>query len=313
MYHKVYTKSIADKKVRHLGGNYMKIAKKLQKKAIVINMLGDIKVFPIVKEDLDNLVCERLQKLKSQFDEDAFELAFELESEYKCLYDNTEQLFQTIQTRLNGLTLPGDELTNEEKFEMCVDHYATLVTIKEVMNSWVLETDIDLEKVAERCSDRIGQYIGAVQFFKKQSMKDLDLKQAKEWDIFEKHIKDFIDTCLCATGILYSGNCNGLVKAVDTQVNAKREEITEYVKYQIQLEELCEELTEGTGAEEVFQTHKTGKELEEYLMSEGFTLDRFNGSHKIYKNEEGEVRIIPHKKATQVLAPKTRKRILGMN
>lgn len=59
---------------------------------------------------------------------------------------------------------------------------------------------------------------------------------------------------------------------------------------------------------------RTSLELKKHLKEQGFVLDRHNGSHNIYKNEEGEVRIIPARPGNHVLAAKTAKKIYqGVN
>lgn len=54
---------------------------------------------------------------------------------------------------------------------------------------------------------------------------------------------------------------------------------------------------------------RTNLELKRHLKKEGFELHRHNGSHQIYKNDEGEVRLIPARRGNHVLAAKTAKKI----
>lgn len=54
---------------------------------------------------------------------------------------------------------------------------------------------------------------------------------------------------------------------------------------------------------------RTNLELKKHLKKQGFELHRHNGSHQIYKNEEGEVRLIPARRGNHVLAAKTAKKI----
>lgn len=250
-----------------------------------------------------------LNEVKDNFESNLLEVASELERRQVERLDKVQKFSATILTEAQKLN--DDKMIEdfnvfreglkglEERLDETVDRMnEERVQVRDEIKEMLLEA------LSEECS-----------FLNRAAdvcMKNGDASRACELKEVMRKLLNNASNIMSEIMHQYEEAIHNICAEMWSVIDAKNENLHYFIQF---LKEKTSELIEKESAEEMDKIYpnspKTHNELKKYLESNGFEIDRQNGSHQIYKNaESGEVRVLPSRRGAHVLAPKTRKKIL---
>lgn len=250
-----------------------------------------------------------LNEVRENFETKLLEVASELERRQVERLDKVQKFSAVILTEAQKLN--DDKMIDE--FSEFMEELSDLEErVDETIDSMNEERVQMRDEIKEMLLESLSEECSFLNRASDVCMKNGDAARACELREFMRKLLNNATTVMGEIMHQYEEAIHTICAEMWDVIEAKNENLENFLDF---LREKTGELLEeelGDGADKTdANAPKTHNELKKYLESNGFEIDRHNGSHQIYKNaKSGEVRVLPSRRGAHVLAPKTRKKII---